>query len=144
MTGRDGFSVIEALAATALLALALIPIYDMLSTLHDASERLERATQTPFVEATALTLLAGPDARDAPREERGEFSINGWRVEWERRALSSVQPAGGDYGNDMIDIQLEEVELTLILDDYRRTSRHRRIAWTPRYDDLDAFLETLQ
>mgnify|MGYP003656039386 CR=1 FL=1 len=63
MTQRDGFSLIEALAATALLSIAMIPIYDMLSALHTASGRLERATQTPFIEATALTLLAGPDHR---------------------------------------------------------------------------------
>ncbi|WP_421788216.1 hypothetical protein [Hyphobacterium sp.] len=144
MNGRAGFSVIEALAATALLALALIPIYDMLTALHEASDRLDRATQTPFIESTALAMLAGPDPRDEPREESGELTINGWLVEWERRALSPVEPAGGAYGNNMIDIRLEEVVLTLILDDYRRTSRHRRIAWTPRYDDLDTYLETLQ
>jgi len=144
MTGRDGFSVIEALAATALLAMAMIPIYDMLSALHTASERLERATQTPFIEATALTLLAGPDQRDEPLEESGELIIGGWRVEWERRALSAIEPAGAAYGTEMIDIQLEELELVLIQDNYRQRTLHRRIAWTPRHDGLDAYLETLQ
>lgn len=144
MTGKDGFSVIEALAATALLAMTMIPIYDMLSALHAASERLERATQTPFIEATALTLLAGPGTRDTPPEESGELVINGWRVEWERRALSAVEPAGAAYGAEMIDIQLEELELVLIQGNYRQSRIHRRIAWTPRHDSLEAYLETLQ
>ncbi len=144
MTGKGGFSVIEALAATALLAVAMIPIYDMLSALHTASERLERATQTPFIEATALTLLAGPDPRDTEPEESGELTIGGWRVEWQRRALSATGPAGAAYGTEMIDIRLEELELVLIQDNYRQRSLHRRIAWTPRHDSLEAYMETLQ
>jgi len=144
MTPRNGFSVIEALAATAMLALVMIPIYDMLGTLHTASERLERATQAPFIEATALALLTGPDARDTPAEESGELSIDGWRVEWRRRALSADEAAGAAYGNEMIDIRLEELELVLIQDSYRQASRHRRLVWTPRYDSLDAYLETIE
>lgn len=144
MTRRDGFSLIEALAATALLSMAMIPIYDMLSALHTASARLERATQTPFIESTALTMLAGPNLRDAPLEERGELIIDGWRVEWQRRPLSPTEAAGGAYGTGMIDIQLEELELVLIQDNYRQTTHHRRIAWTPRHDSLDTYLATLQ
>lgn len=144
MTGRDGFSLIEALAATALLAMAMIPIYDMLSALHTASARLERATQTPFIEATALTLLTGPDPRDASPEETGELSIDGWRVEWRRRALSATEAAGAAYGSEMIDIRLEELELVLIQGNYSQKTYHRRIAWTPRYDSLDGYLATFQ
>tara|TARA_R110000744_G_scaffold1843_4_gene6811 strand:- start:4442 stop:4876 length:435 start_codon:yes stop_codon:yes gene_type:complete len=144
MTQRDGFSLIEALAATALLSIAMIPIYDMLSALHTASGRLERATQTPFIEATALTLLAGPDHRHDPPEESGALIIDGWRVEWQRHPLSATEIAGMAYGTAMIDIRLEELELVLIQDNYRRTTHHRRIAWTPRHDDLDAYLATLE
>lgn len=144
MRGRDGFSLIEALAATALLAIAMIPIYDMLSALHTASGRLERATQTPFIEASALTMLGGRDPRDATLEEEGKLIIDGWRVEWHRRALSPTEAAGGAYGNEMSDIQLEELELILIRDNYRQSTLHRRIAWTPRYDSLDAYMATLQ
>lgn len=144
MTERDGFSLIEALAATALLSMAMIPIYDMLSALHTASARLERATQTPFIEATALTMLVGPNSRDTPPEESGELMVNGWRVEWQRHALSATEAAGGAYGTGMIDIQLEELRLVLIQGNYRQTTYHRRIAWTPRYDSLDTYLATLQ
>jgi len=144
MVNRDGFSVIEALAATLLLAMAMIPIYDMLSALHTASERLERATQTPFIEATALILLSGPNPRDVPLEENGELFIDGWRVEWVRRALSPTSPAGAAYGIEMIDIRLEELDLTMIHDNYRMTTHHQRISWTPRHDSIESYLETLQ
>lgn len=138
---RDGFSLMEALAATALLAVAMLPIYDMLSALHSASARLDRATQTPFIEASALTLLTTPDSAGLAAEERGALEIDGWRVEWRRRALSEAEAAGAIYGTEMIDIRLEALELTLTLNDYRQTSVHHRLVWTPRYDSLEAFLE---
>ncbi|GJL96478.1 MAG: hypothetical protein DHS20C06_02950 [Hyphobacterium sp.] len=144
MMKRDGFSVIEALAATLLLAMAMIPIYDMLAALHTASDRLERATQTPFIESTALILLSGPDPRDLPPEENGALIIDGWRVEWHRRALSVIESAGCAYGTEMIDIQIVEIEMILIQDNYRQRTVHRRIAWAPRYDSLDTYLESLQ
>lgn len=144
MTHRDGFSVMEALAATVLLTLAMIPIYDMLTSLHGATSRLGRASQAPFVEATALTLLHGPDGREEPFTDRGVLSVDGWSVEWERRILSNVQPAGAPYGADMIDIWLEELELVLVLDTYRLASTHRRIGWSPRHDSLEAYLMTLE
>lgn len=141
---RDGFSIIEALAATALLAIAMVPVYDMLTSLHAASIRLQYATQVPFVEASAIALITGPGMADAGTPEgQGELSIDGWHVEWSRQALTSPEPAAGSMGVEMIDIWLEQIELVFTLDGYRQTSVHTRLAWSPRYENFDAYIATL-
>lgn len=141
---REGFSLIEALAATVLLAIAMIPIYDMLSSLHSAGQRLELATQVPFVEATALTLLDGPDVFGAERINEGRLAVDGWQVEWRREIIGHVQAAGSSYGSNTIDVWMEEIVLTVSLGGYRQSSSHRRMGWSKRFESVDAYMETME
>ena len=144
MAARDGFSVMEALAATALLATAMIPIYDMIAALHRAGLRLGEATEAPFIEATALTLLGGGEPYGSERPPEGVFKIRGWQVGWRREPVSAVQTAGGAYGVEMSDLWLEEVELVLTGTNYRQVSKHTALVWRPRYESLESFMEGTQ
>jgi hypothetical protein len=141
---REGFSLIEALAATVLLAIAMIPIYDMLSSLHIAGQRLALVTQVPFVEATVLTLLDSPNEFGAERINEGRLSVDSWQVEWRREVIGDVQAAGAPYGAATIDLWMEEIVLTFAHGEYRQSSLHHRMGWSKRFESVDAYLETME
>jgi len=140
MSARSGFSVMEALVAVALLAAAMIPIYDMVSALQRAALRLGEAIEAPFVEAAALSLLGGSEPYGSERAKEGELEIRGWQVAWRRNPISPQQTAGVAYGIQMSDIWLEELELVLTSDTYRQVSKHTVLGWRPRYESLTRYL----
>lgn len=140
MAARDGFSVMEALAATALLATAMIPIYDMIAALHRAGLRLGEATEAPFIEATALTLLDAGEPYGSQRSAEGSLVIRGWQVSWRRGPVTAEQTAGAAYGLEMSDLWLEELELVLTGDNYSQVSKHAVLVWRPRFEDLESYL----
>ncbi len=136
---RDGFSVMEALAAAALLAAAMIPIYDMIAALHHAGLRLGQAAEAPFIEETALTLLDGREPYGSQRSSEGSLTIRGWQVSWRRGPVSAEQTAGAAYGLEMSDIWLEELDLVLTGDAYSQSSKHIVLVWRPRFKDLESY-----
>jgi len=69
---RRGFSVIEALAAVTLLAIAMAPIYLMLQQMSDAALRAERLVEARSVLDTVQALITSG--------EQAPANIQGWTV----------------------------------------------------------------
>lgn len=126
---RNGFSLIEALAAVALLALAAIPLYEMSQALTRAAERLtqisneiEEAGDRAALRALATSFASSPDRRQSiPRSLQDEPIY-----------------AGGHYGFQLVEIEFRAVTVQSATQN-DRISLH--IAYRPRYDSVEQFLD---
>lgn len=126
---RDGFSLIEALAAVALLALAALPLYEMADALLRASDRLAAVSQE--IE-TAGDAAAMRRATVIERETGLQITRN------PRSMLSEMDYAGGHLGFDLVGVDLRAGVA-------RGSGGEERVfvylAFSPRYESVDELLD---
>lgn len=125
---RDGFSLVEALAAVALLALAALPLYDMAAALLRASDRLAEISAEIEAAGDVAAMRRAPPAL----EDRGITLA---------RPDRSFQE-GGIYAGRHLGFQLVEVELNAeIIEGALGERVHVHLIYTPRYDSIDQLLD---
>ncbi len=123
---RRGFSVIEALAAVALLALALAPLYSMLQQITSATLRIERFVEAREVNGTVSSLVQS--GMGVPEE------IQGWSVTVTMNEPGSEEAVDGYLGGQYFTLLTENYTVTLRKNEYTFERRHSRIALNPIYD----------
>lgn len=123
---QDGFSVIEALAAVALLAVALAPVYDMLQQLSDAASRADDlVSATQVLETTSALIRAG----EIPPEQ-----INGWRVDVTRQSETEPLLVDGYLGGQFFYVSEIESLITVQDNDFRLQRSIITLHLDPVYD----------
>ncbi len=135
---RAGFSIIEVLAAVALIAIAILPLYGLQRTLADASFRLSEAGTLLELEQSALDYIAviNPD-----RQPEGEDRIGGWTINWTSEPIASDPAPDGVAGSGLYAITLYEVTVTLVRRQQIHSFTLRQLGWTQVRDPFgDAML----
>lgn len=130
---RDGFSVIEVLAAIALIAVAMIPLYRLQQTLANASFRIERTAQTLAAKENALAWMETVNPMSDPD---GETVLGGWRVSWHAAPIAEVPLAEGYRGSSIFALGLYEVEVTVERNGVRDSFILRKTGWRQVRDPL--------
>lgn len=131
---RDGFSVVEVLAAIALIAVAMIPLYRLQQTLANASFRIERTAETLEAKENALAWL---ETVNPMIEPDGETEIGGWRVAWHAEPVASVPLAEGFRGPSNYALGLYEVEVSVERGPVRDSFTIRKLGWRLVRDPLN-------
>lgn len=123
---EDGFSIIEALAAVALLAVALAPIYDMVQQLSDAALRADDlVSATQVLETTSALLRAGEPAPEL---------INGWRVDVTQLSETEALLVDGYLGGQFFYVSEIESLITVQDEDFQLQRRVITLHLDPVYD----------
>ena len=102
---RAGFSVIESLAAVALLAIALAPLYSMLQQIATATVRIETFVEAREIAGTVTSLLDA--GLDVPAE------IQGWSVNVTSAPSTSPERVDGYLGGQYFTLTVESYVVTL-------------------------------
>lgn len=126
MQNRDGFSVVEVLASVALIAIAIIPLYQLQRTLSDAAIRLERAQEILEIQNSALAFLNTVNPAEAPE---GATPIGDWQMSWTSEQLAFEPDAEGFQGQSNYAIGLYEITVVLQREDTRREFNIRKVGW---------------
>lgn len=124
LSHHEGFSILEALVAIAVLAATLLPLYRMQSTLADAAYRAEGLRAAIEAESNALAYLQLVDPLDEPD---GDVEIGGWTLSWTSQLLANEENADGYLGGGLYSVWLYEVEATLSRGDRERELTVRRL-----------------
>lgn len=124
----DGFSVIEALAATALLVIALSPVYNMLQQLSDAASRSMHLTDAAHQYRLICALI---NTGDSPPE-----NINGWQVNIERTSNPAIDErlADGYLGGDFFNLTQYSYQITLTKGNFRYGNQLSTLEMAPVYE----------
>lgn len=126
---RDGFSLIEALAAVALLALAALPLYDMAASLLRSADRLALISAQIDTAGDADALSRMP-AAERPGPQAAPPQPRSFQEE--------ARYAGGQYGFRLVEIELRAVPEEGIDGNERVIVE---IVYRQRYDSLDELLD---
>jgi general secretion pathway protein I len=126
LSHHEGFSILEALVAIAVLAATLLPLYHMQSTLADAAYRAEGLRAAIEAESNALAYLQLVDPLEEPD---GETEIGGWTLSWTSQLLANEENADGYMGGRLYSVWLYEVEATLSRGSRERELTVRRLVW---------------
>jgi len=89
-SGESGFSLLEALVALAIMSAALVPIFQMQTTLNQAVARIAVMSDRVSVGANLVSRLS---VLNPMLEESGEEWLSGHRFSWESRQLESFSQA---------------------------------------------------
>ena len=131
-----GMSVIEALAALAILAIAIAPLVSLQAQATRTQARDERLLDDLRVQRNALAMLRDANMLAMPEGEiaLGEGAVARWRA----RALSPpVRTLPADAGSDVFDVAVMEVEVTIERPDARpRGNYAARPAQTFTFEQL--------
>ena len=133
---RPGFSVVEVLAAIALISIAIIPLYQLQRALTDAAVRLERTAQGLEVEESALALLTTVNPAATPE---GSAQIGDWAMSWSSSPVAFDPDAAGFRGQSNFSVGLYEITVTLQRNDYARQLVVRQLGWTLIRNPLEDF-----
>ncbi len=110
-TNEDGFSVLEAIVAMAILAAALIPLLALQGQFLRTTEALERVEQRLDAEETALAHIGALNLVQSPT---GTISAQSAQISWQSRPLVPARKARGSNGfPSRYNITLYEVTVTL-------------------------------
>lgn len=134
---RSGFSLIEVLAAVALMALVILPLYQLQRSLADASLRMSRAGERTDVEQSALSLIAtiNPDAM-----AEGSEAIGPWTMDWTSERIAHNPSPDGLSGGGIYAISLYEVTITLTRGQDEHVFTVRQLGWTQTRDMFGDFI----
>ena len=89
-SSEQGFTVLEALVAIALLAIALIPLLSFQSQIVNGSVRLETNAERLIAQASAYEYLSTIDYGVSPE---GDMEIGGgWVLAWSTKPQGPLQP----------------------------------------------------
>jgi prepilin-type N-terminal cleavage/methylation domain-containing protein len=129
MRTKAGFTLMETLAAVAILAVAMIPLIVLQRDLARAQVRAEAALIRAEEEKAALQALEGinPFAQGA-----GELELGTTRLEWTSSAISALGRAQANWaGGEQFEVQLFRIDANLIRADDRANSRFtlERLGW---------------
>lgn len=128
---------IEVLAAVALMALVILPLYQLQRSLADASLRMSHAGERTDVEQSALSLIAtiNPDTM-----EEGSETIGAWTMEWTSERIAHDPSPDGLSGGGIYAISLYEITVTLTRGRDEHVFTVRQLGWTQTRDMFgDAF-----
>ncbi|MHA6288825.1 hypothetical protein [Maricaulis sp. CAU 1757] len=131
---RDGFSVMEALVAIAVIAAAMIPLFELQRSLANSTARLQATAARLDVEASALAYLQAIDPIGQPE---GELVISEWTLTWQSELIASEPFADGYLGAGLYDISLYQINAELTLGEVSRPISLRRVAWLQSRSPLD-------
>jgi len=131
--GRAGFSVVEVLASVALLAIALVPLFQLQRTLADAAIRLERAAQIAEMEESALALVGSINPMAV---SQGEQRLGEWTMRWRAEPLVEERFADGYLGQSNFNIALYEITVTLESGPQVREFTVRQMGWRVVRDEF--------
>ncbi|MEO1039965.1 MAG: prepilin-type N-terminal cleavage/methylation domain-containing protein [Pseudomonadota bacterium] len=123
---RAGFSVIEVLASVALLAIALVPLFQLQSALAEAAVRLELAAEIAEMEESALALIS---AVNPIEQNEGADQLGDWSMRWRAEPVTEEVFADGYLGQSNFNIALFEITVTLERGDTRRQFAVRQLGW---------------
>jgi len=126
VTLKRGFSVIEALAAVALLALALTPLYSMLQQINSAALRIQNLVEARDINGTVASLLHTGLAVPA--------QIQGWTVTVVSEDPSAPEAVDGYLGGQYFNMRTEEHTVTLQKNDYTFERHHITLKLIPVHE----------
>lgn len=89
-SGESGFSLLEALVALAIMSAALVPMFQMQTTLNQAVSRTAVLSDRVSVGATVMSRLSVLNPMD---QEEGEEWLSGYRFSWQSRQIESFTRA---------------------------------------------------
>ncbi len=108
---EDGFSVLEAIVAMAILAAALIPLLALQGQFLRTTQALERVEQRLGAEETALAHIGALNLVQSPT---GTLSTQSGEISWQSRAVMPARKArNADGFPSRYNITLYEVTVTL-------------------------------
>ena len=126
--GQQGFSVVEALVAVALVALAFTPLLALQGQMSRTAAAAERAEIAIKGESSALAFLetVNPLMRRSGEEDLG-FGVLSWRA----TAMSDLMPVRADDGaHGRYSAQLFRIDAAIAFDDGRVTAFSvRKAGW---------------
>jgi prepilin-type N-terminal cleavage/methylation domain-containing protein len=128
---RSGFSLIEVLAAVALMALVILPLYQLQRSLADASLRMRQAGERADLEQSAISFVAtiNPDIVAEGTEMIGE-----WSMTWSSERIAHDPSPDGLAGGGIYAISLYEVTVTLTRGQEQHVFQTRQLGWTQTLD----------
>lgn len=112
---QAGFSLLEAIVALAIIALALVPLLAFVAQSLDQVYRAADAQLRATVMANAVDAMSGVNPM---RDPRGEIDLGGPRVRWQARPL--VQPmtnANIPTGFGVFSVALYDVQASVVRGD---------------------------
>ena len=121
-----GFSVIEALAAIALLSIAMLPLFELQRTLSQSAIRLEQATADLDAQQSALSLISALNPMEMPE---GEENLGAWTVSWTSELITGEAPADGYAGSSNFAVNLYDVTVQVRRADRTREFTVRKLGW---------------
>lgn len=104
---RPGFSVMEALVSIAILAIALIPLYQLQRTLADASFRLDWSLERSSLKSSATAYLAALNPAEQPS---GTVDFGAWSLAWSSTLLNEEAAPQGPSGFSNFALGLYRIE----------------------------------
>ena len=130
---RIGFSVVEVLASVALLAIALVPLFQLQRTLADAAIGLERAAEIAEMEESALALVATVNPMTV---SEGAQMLGEWSMRWRAEPIVAERFADGYLGQSNFNVALYEITVTLERDALVREFTVRQLGWRVVRDEF--------
>lgn len=110
MTQRAGFSLLEAIVATAILGMALIPLYALQQGQADAAFRLQQAERAAAARQAALS-VAG--ALNPAYDPSGSLQAGAWTISWSAELVDGPRtiPENGSAGASRFEAALYRVAM---------------------------------
>ena len=133
---QDGFSILEAIVAMAILAIAFIPFVQLQGQLIRSVESFDRADIRMLANDNALAFLR---ERNFLLQESGQIQLGDIILKWDSDVLKParrVYDKGGAYGR--FEITLYDVEAALMFPDgASETLSLRGLGWKPLRSVID-------
>jgi len=133
---QDGFSILEAIVAMAILAIAFIPFVQLQGQLIRSVESFDRADIRMLANDNALAFLR---ERNFLLQESGQIQLGDIILKWDSDVLKParrVYDKGGAYGR--FEITLYDVEAELMFPDgASETLSLRGLGWKPLRSVID-------
>lgn len=132
---REGFSLVEALVALAIAALAFTAIFALQDQMTVGQMRLQRALDTAALQRNALELVQDLNPMDQPSGQR--VLAGGQVVSWTAQPLTETRRnAGFPAGEGVFDVALYEVETVITAAGGRELGRlqFRRLGWRRTFE----------
>ncbi len=118
--GAAGFSVLEAIIAIAILAVAFLPLLALQGQMSRTTIALERNAELMSVKRSALAYL---QTLNPMRDPKGNLDLGAAVMHWDARPISPERPVsnkGGGKGRFVV--ALYDVQVTLTFDGQRTQS----------------------
>ena len=131
---RPGFSVMEALVAIAIIAITMIPLFELQRSLSQSTARLQTTAERLDVEASALAFLQVVDPVAQPT---GRLEIGAWTLDWDSQLVSMEADGDGYLGPGLYSIYLYDIEAQLTRGGSQQNLVIRRVAWLQTRNPLD-------